>query len=312
MRNGTAESWIHSECPPGAPVACSPNARAEDVPDPLQLRRAAVAFRRLGDEYACLQARLVYHNAGQNLITRWFTSEYGLWFSVLLPGMVTLDAPIPLGGTSNHIRTDRLVRVGGWDPYNVTEDADLGIRLSRAGYRSAVLDSATLEEATSDAINWIKQRSRWLKGYLQTWLVHLRAPLQLRRELGTRGALTFSLMVGGTPLLSAITPVFWLLALLWVAGHPGGVDDLFPAWTYYGAAVSLVVGNFTTVYMNVVGARQMGLNRLLLSCLLSPLYWVLMSMAAVKAVVQLVTAPSYWEKTTHGMSTTEPGTEAAP
>jgi cellulose synthase/poly-beta-1,6-N-acetylglucosamine synthase-like glycosyltransferase len=274
---------------------------AEDVPDPLQLRRVVAAFDRLDERYVCIQARLVYHNAGQNMITRWFTSEYGMWFSILLPGLVTLDAPIPLGGTSNHIRTRELVQSGGWDPYNVTEDADLGIRLYREGYRSAVLDSATLEEANSDMINWVKQRSRWLKGYLQTWLVHLRHPIALWRELGTAGFIGFNLTVGGTPLLSAANPVFWALALLWLAGHPGFVEDLFPVWTYFGATASLLIGNFCTVYMNVVGARLLGLNRLLVSCLLTPVYWVMMSMAAVKAIVQLVTNPSYWEKTAHGL-----------
>ncbi|MFL5843772.1 MAG: glycosyltransferase [Solirubrobacteraceae bacterium] len=274
---------------------------AEDVPDPLQLRRVVVAFSRLDERYACIQARLVYHNAGQNMITRWFTSEYGMWFSILLPGLVTLDAPIPLGGTSNHIRTRELVRSGGWDPYNVTEDADLGIRLYREGYRSAVLDSATLEEANSDMINWVKQRSRWLKGYLQTWLVHLRHPVALWRELGTAGFIGFNLTVGGTPLLAAANPIFWALALLWLAGHPAFVENLFPVWTYFGATASLLIGNFCTVYMNVVGARLLGLNRLLVSCLLTPVYWVMMSMAAVKALIQLVTNPSYWEKTAHGL-----------
>ena len=274
---------------------------AEDVPDPLQLRRAVVAFRRLGPRYACLQARLVYHNADQNLITRWFTSEYGTWFTVLLPGLATLDAPIPLGGTSNHLRTAELVAAGAWDPYNVTEDADLGIRLHRRGLRSAVLDSTTLEEANSDAINWVKQRSRWLKGYVQTWLIHLRDPRALWRELGPQGFFSFNLVVGGTPLLSAVNPLFWGLAILWLAGHAPVVEDLFPTWTSYAATLSLLVGNFATLYMNLVGARMLGLNRLLVSCLLTPLYWVLMSAAAVKALTQLVTAPSYWEKTAHGL-----------
>ncbi|HEX4364307.1 MAG TPA: glycosyltransferase family 2 protein, partial [Solirubrobacteraceae bacterium] len=272
-----------------------------DIPDPLQLRRAAIAFRRLGDEVACIQARLTYHNSRQNLITRWFTSEYGSWFMVILPGLVTVDAPIPLGGTSNHIRTADLIRVGGWDPYNVTEDADLGIRLYREGLRSAVLDSATLEEANSDGINWIKQRSRWLKGYLQTWLVHMRAPRTLWRELGPAGFVGFNLMVGGTPLLTALNPLFWLLALIWVAGHPSQVQAVFPAWNFYGAGLSLVIGNACTIYMNVVAARLLALNQLLLATLLSPIYWAMMSIAAIKAIVQLVTNPSYWEKTAHGL-----------
>lgn len=278
---------------------------AEDEPDPLQLRRVVAAFDRLGPEYACIQAKLVYHNADQNLVTRWFATEYGLWFSVFLPGLVALKAPIPLGGTSNHIRTDVLIDAGAWDPFNVTEDADLGIRLRREGMLTAVLDSDTLEEANSDAINWIRQRSRWYKGYLQTLLVHLRHPVQLVRELGVRGTIGFLLTVGGTPLLAACNPIFWILAGLWIAGRPGVIEALFPPWVYYAALFSLIVGNFLTLYTSIIGARLMSAPHLLWSALLSPLYWILMSTAAIKALVQLITKPSYWEKTVHGLDHTD-------
>jgi glycosyltransferase involved in cell wall biosynthesis len=174
---------------------------AEDRPEPLQLRRAAVAFRRLDPAIACLQAKLHYYNADQNLITRWFSAEYVTWFSGMLPALVEMKAPIPLGGTSMHIRREVLEAVGAWDPYNVTEDADLGTRLHRLGFRTEVLDSVTYEEANSDLINWVKQRSRWYKGYLQTWLVHLRHPLKLWRQLGPVGFLGFNVVVGGTPVL---------------------------------------------------------------------------------------------------------------
>ena len=129
---------------------------------------------RLPDDVACVQAKLAYHNGHQNLLTGWFTAEYGLWFGYLLPGMMRTTSPIPLGGTSNHLASSVLDEIGTWDPYNVTEDADLGLRIAASGYRTAVVDSETLEEANSDPINWIRQRSRWYKGYLQTWLVHIR------------------------------------------------------------------------------------------------------------------------------------------
>jgi cellulose synthase/poly-beta-1,6-N-acetylglucosamine synthase-like glycosyltransferase len=275
---------------------------AEDRPDPLQLRRAVVAFRNTSDLVACLQAKLVYHNPGQNLLTRWFTTEYALWFSQLLPGLVHEQAPVPLGGTSNHFRRAVLEKAGGWDPYNVTEDADLGIRLHRLGYRTGVLDSITYEEANSDFINWVKQRSRWYKGYLQTWLVHMRRPLALWRMLGPRAFLGFNLFVGGTPLLALINPVFWMLTLLWFAGHLGFVQALFPGWLYYSSLFTWLVGNFTFVYMNMISARTDASPELVVSAALSPLYWVMMSVAAVKAFWQLVRAPSFWEKTVHGLS----------
>jgi cellulose synthase/poly-beta-1,6-N-acetylglucosamine synthase-like glycosyltransferase len=288
---------------------------AEDRPEPLQLRRAVAAFERQNDRVACLQAKLSYYNADQNLLTRWFTIEYGMWFSNLLPGLVTQKGPLPLGGTSNHFRMDVLRRVGGWDPYNVTEDADLGIRLARRGYETRVLDSTTLEEANSDVINWVKQRSRWYKGYLQTWLVHMRHPVALARELGGRGFLGFNLFIAGTPLLSLINPIFWAMTALWFLIHPPVVLQLFPAWLYYLSLAVMVVGNVTLFYSWLVSARIAGSRRLVFAALVIPIYWTLMSLAVIKAAVQLVSAPSFWGKTVHGLdqvpavaAVAEPGT----
>jgi glycosyltransferase XagB len=274
---------------------------AEDRPDPLQLRRAVVAFGRLDRSVACLQAKLSYYNAEQNLLTRWFTIEYGMWFSFLLPGLVRQRGPLPLGGTSNHFRGDVLQAVGGWDPYNVTEDADLGIRLARQGYQTRVLDSTTWEEANSDVINWVKQRSRWYKGYLQTWLVHTRHPRQLLNDLGWRGFIGFNLFIAGTPLLSLVNPVFWTLTALWFTIHPAVVLALFPAWLYYLSLLVMIVGNVSLFYTWLVTARTAGSHNLVFASLLVPLYWTLMSLAAIKAAVQLVSAPSFWEKTVHGL-----------
>ena len=274
---------------------------AEDVPDPLQLRRAVVALRRLGAGYACVQAQLAYFNTTQNLLTRWFAREYATWFRFLLPGLADVGAPIPLGGTSNHFRTQVLREAGAWDPYNVTEDADLGIRLTRGGYSVGVLASVTLEEANSDAINWVKQRSRWYKGYLQTWLVHMRHPARLHRQLGWRGAAGFHLFVGGTPLVAALNPVFWGLTIVWVVQRPDVIPQLFPPLTFYVALVCLLLGNASVVYANVFTARASGHANLLTAALTMPGYWVLQSVAAVKAFVQLCTQASYWEKTTHGL-----------
>ena len=274
---------------------------AEDRPEPLQLRRAAAAFRRLDPSVICLQARLQYHNVGQNLLTRWFSAEYLTWFSGMVPALVEMDAPIPLGGTSMHLRRGPLEAIGGWDPYNVTEDADLGIRLHRMGYRTRVLDSVTYEEANSDVINWFKQRSRWYKGYLQTWLVHLRHPLRLWRELGPSGFVHFNVLVGATPILALLNPVFWLMIVLWFVARPGIIQLIFPAWLFYPAMLSLLLGNFIAFYRTLAAVRAAGHPGLVFATLVSPLYWVLMSIAAVRACLQLVIAPSFWEKTTHGL-----------
>ncbi len=284
---------------------------AEDRPEPLQLRRAVIALARLGEDFACVQARLGYFNARQNVITRWFTIEYGTWFRFLLPGLVSVGAPIPLGGTSNHFRTPLLRALQAWDPYNVTEDADLGIRLARLGYSVGVLDSVTDEEANSDFVNWVKQRSRWYKGYLQTWLVHMRRPVQVHRELGWRGAMGLHLFVLGTPLTALFNPLFWLLSVMWYARKPAVVADLFPPSVYYVALVCFVFGNVAVVYINLMTTRVINQPGLVGACLLVPAYWVMMSIAAAKAVYQLVFKPSYWEKTSHGLNTERAARTAA-
>lgn len=274
---------------------------AEDLPEPLQLRRAAVALSRLPRDVACLQARLSYHNASQNLITAWFTNEYDVWFSYYLPGLVSTGAPVPLGGTSNHLRTDVLRRVGGWDPYNVTEDADLGLRLHRSGWRTMVLDSVTEEEANSDFVNWVKQRSRWYKGYLTSWLVHTRDPRALLRESGWRGVLGLHLFVGGTPVLALLNPVLWALTLSWLVLGTDSVSWLLSGPAYYVSLLSWAVGWLSPVYIAVYAAREHDRPELALRMLLLPLYWAMMSLAAAKALVQLVSRPAYWEKTVHGL-----------
>lgn len=275
---------------------------AEDLPEPLQLRRVAAAFADLPDDVACVQAKLVYHNGGQNLLTGWFTAEYGLWFGYLLPGMMHSTSPIPLGGTSNHLRRDVLDEIGAWDPFNVTEDADLGLRIDSYGYHTAVIDSYTLEEANSDPINWIRQRSRWYKGYLQTWLVHIRQPVKLYRVLGPRSFLRFTLVLAGTPIVAVLNLVFWLITGLWFLGQPALVGAVFPPVIYFPALIALVLGNAATLYMNLIAIREDDRPDLLVAALTVPLFWLMMSVAAAKGCYQLIRNPSYWEKTFHGLA----------
>jgi glycosyltransferase XagB len=274
---------------------------AEDRPDPLQLRRAVVAFGRLPQEVGCLQAQLAYWNTDQNLLTRWFSIEYLQWFQLLLPGLSASDAPVPLGGTSNHMRRDLLDDVGGWDPYNVTEDADLGVRLHRGGYRSAVLASTTFEEANSDYVNWNNQRSRWYKGYIQTWLVHMRHPVRLIDELGWKSFLEFNAFVGGTPILALLNLAFWAMTLAWFVGHFSFIKELYPTAIYYPALFCFVFGNVAIWYQYLLAARISGRPSLVWAALGVPIYWLMMSVAAVKAFWQIATDRSFWEKTVHGL-----------
>ncbi|NKZ14573.1 glycosyltransferase [Mycolicibacterium septicum DSM 44393] len=275
---------------------------AEDLPEPLQLRRVVAAFRDLPDNVACVQAKLVYHNGHQNLLTAWFTAEYALWFGYLLPGMMVSTSPIPLGGTSNHLRRDILRKIGAWDPFNVTEDADLGLRIASNGYHTAVIDSYTLEEANSDVINWIRQRSRWYKGYLQTWLVHTREPVKLYRTLGLRSFVRFNLVLAGTPIIAVLNLLFWFITVLWFLGQPAVVGSVFPALIYFPALIAMIIGNFTVMYMNMIALREDDRSDLLLAALSVPLFWLMMSIAAAKGAYQMIRQPSFWEKTFHGLA----------
>jgi cellulose synthase/poly-beta-1,6-N-acetylglucosamine synthase-like glycosyltransferase len=279
---------------------------AEDVPDPLQLRRAVVAFGRAAGDVGCLQGRLGYFNERQNLLTRWFSLEYDQWFGVVLPAVERAGCVVPLGGTSNHMPVRVWRDVGGWDQFNVTEDADLGARLARHGYRTQILDSVTLEEANSDVVNWIRQRSRWYKGYLQTMIVHLRNPMQLRREIGTKATLRFINMTGGIPTTNVINLAFGLLLLSWIAGRPWLVTLLFPPVTYYACLIMFLVGTPFSIYVGLLLAQAIGKPHLWWAALLAPIYWVLQSVAALKAFYQLVFRPFYWEKTVHGLSAPPP------
>ncbi|MGH6629518.1 MAG: glycosyltransferase family 2 protein, partial [Burkholderiales bacterium] len=186
---------------------------AEDIPDPRQLRLAAGMFASLPRSTACLQAQLAFYNSRENWLTQQFTIEYATLFGLLLPALANHRLPLPLGGTSNHFRIDILREVGAWDPFNVTEDADLGFRLARAGYETATFNSRTYEEAAGSIPNWLKQRSRWLKGFLATWLVHMREPSRFLKELGPSGFWTAQALTLGV-FVSALVHPFCLAATL--------------------------------------------------------------------------------------------------
>ncbi len=273
---------------------------AEDQPDPDQLKKVLLAWERSEDNVVCVQCKLNYFNTEQNLLTRFFATEYALWFDLLLPGLDASGAPIPLGGTSNHFNREALVELGAWDPFNVTEDADLGLRLHKAGYKTVMLNSTTLEEANSQLQNWINQRSRWVKGYFQTYLVHMRHPVRLMREIGFTAWWSFQFIIGGT-IIFVLNPIFWVLTTIWLFTQMGLIEDLFPGFVYYAASLQLFVGNFVFTYLSVAGSMQRGLFHLVRYALFSPIYWGLMSIGAWKGFYQLFTKPFYWEKTEHGL-----------
>ncbi len=274
---------------------------AEDVPEPDQLKKVIIAFRKGKANLGCIQCKLNYYNQDQNILTRWFTNEYSMWFDLFLPGLNASGAPIPLGGTSNHFPTIVLQDLGAWDPYNVTEDADLGIRLFKRGYTTAVVDSTTFEEANSDVYNWIRQRSRWVKGYIQTWLVHMRHPLQLYRAVGFKAFFSIQMTIFGTFFTFLVNPIFWGLTAVWFLTRWGLINELFPGPIFYVGAISLFMGNFIFTYMSMLGCIYRGYYSLVKYNLFVVLYWYLMSIAAWKGFIQLFSNPFYWEKTVHGL-----------
>jgi cellulose synthase/poly-beta-1,6-N-acetylglucosamine synthase-like glycosyltransferase len=275
---------------------------AEDRPDPDQLKRAVVGFRKSKTGTVCLQAALNYFNADENLLTRMFTLEYSFWFDYMLPGLDDRRMPIPLGGTSNHFVTAALRDLGGWDPYNVTEDADLGIRAAARGYRVGVIDSTTFEEANNAYGNWIRQRSRWIKGYLQTTLVHSRHPIRLIRTAGLKQAAGFGLLIGGTAVsFLAVIPLY-LLFLVSLVLPPSALSPYFPGWVMWFSLLNLLLGNGLMIWVSMMGAFRRRRHWLVVWALLNPLYWLMHSIAAYKALFQLITRPHYWEKTTHGLT----------
>jgi glycosyltransferase XagB len=275
---------------------------AEDKPEADQLKKAVLAFRHAGPKTVCLQARLNYYNRDENWLTRLFTLEYSMWFDLMLPGLEKLQIPIPLGGTSNHFRTAALRELHAWDPYNVTEDADLGVRLTAHGYRCGTLNSTTFEEANTRLGNWLRQRSRWIKGYMQTYLVHMRRPATLYRQLGFLRFLGFQLCIGATVLTLLLNPLLWLMFVNWVHGLPPDLEAYFPPWVVSFALFNLLIGNACMIYFFMLGAYRRGYTSLIVYALSAPVYWAMMSVAAYKALWQLIHKPFYWEKTTHGLS----------
>ncbi len=277
---------------------------AEDIPDPQQLKKAYLILNNEKNKnIICAQAKLNFYNSRQNILAKLFTAEYLLWFDLILPGLQSIKAPIPLGGTSNHFKTKDLEMLKGWDPFNVTEDCDLGIRIASLGYYTAIFNSTTLEEANTRIGNWVRQRSRWIKGYMQTYLVHMRNPKEFRSIPDKRRSLTFQLIVGGKTASILINPAMWALTLVYFSFRQyvgPTIESFYPTPVLYIAFFSLLFGNFLYFYYYMIGCAKRKRWDLMKSIFLVPFYWLLMSIAAWKALYQLFFKPHYWEKTVHG------------
>lgn len=275
---------------------------AEDRPHPLQLREAYARFHEAPATLACLQAPLVIGNADTSWLTSAFSLEYSALFRRMLPMLAKLNMPLPLGGTSNHFRTAILREVGAWDPFNVTEDADLGMRLYRMGYRCDVIHYPTLEDAPTEIPVWRKQRTRWFKGWLQTWLVMMRTPFLTGRQMGWRAYLVFHLLIGGM-LLSSLTHPFFLAYIAFICGvlateGPAGLSSI--QLFLFGIDTMNVIGSYTIFVM--MGLRGMiAYERKMIGrrWIFTPVYWLMLSAAAWRAIYDLRRDPFSWNKTPH-------------
>lgn len=277
---------------------------AEDAPESDQLKKAVMAFRKSPDDVICVQAKLNFYNPYQNILTKLFTSEYSLWFDLVLTGLQSIGAPIPLGGTSNHFKTKDLISLQGWDSFNVTEDCDLGIRLTKKGFQTAMIDSTTYEEANSEAKNWFNQRTRWIKGYIQTYLVHTRNPSAFIKSKSLNGFFKFQMIVGGKILAMFVNPLMWIITISYFVFRPiigPAIESVFPTPILYIGVISLIGGNFLYLYYYMIGAVKRGYFDLVKYSYLIPFYWIAMSLAAWVAVYRLITQPHYWSKTKHGL-----------
>ena len=277
---------------------------AEDRPEPDQLRKVAEVFADAPPDLGCVQARLAIDHAAESFFARHLALEYALQFDVLLPWMAKLRLPIRLGGTSNHIRRRALEACGGWDPYNVTEDLDLGIRLLRDGWRLTSVHSTTWEEAPLTFSAWCHQRIRWHKGWLQTWFVHTREPIRFLNDIGMVNACVIAAIFTGTLLSLVAHPAFVALLVTyavnaeWRPASSGFADDLV-----LSVGVICLVSGYGGLFFAVQRAALMRNLRFGWKELLSlPLYWLLMSAVLAVAVVELFRKPFHWRKTAHGLA----------
>lgn len=273
---------------------------AEDAPEPDQLLTVARRFAVAPPDVVCLQGALDFYNSSSNWLARCFTVEYATWFRVVLPGLERLGLALPLGGTTLFFRRDALEKLGGWDAHNVTEDADLGIRLARRGWRTQMIPSTTFEEANARAWPWIRQRSRWIKGYALTYWVHMRRPIRLWRDLGTKQFFGFQVQFGVTLAGFLLAPFLWSFWLALAGFHHAFISEIGR-----GGVITVSLLFLTAEVLNIsisaLGTARAGHQNLLKWVPSLYFYYPLASLASLKAFWELFARPFYWDKTTHGI-----------
>ncbi|GLS86441.1 glycosyl transferase [Cypionkella aquatica] len=272
---------------------------AEDAPEPDQLQKVVDRFHQRGPEVVCLQGQLEYYNPRSNWLARCFTIEYASWFRMFLPGIERMGLAIPLGGTTLFFRRSALEELGGWDAQNVTEDADLGLRLFRHGYRTELIDTTTFEEANCRSFPWVKQRSRWIKGYMMTWITHMRDPRLLWQQLGARCFIGFQVQFLGSILQTLLAPLLWSLWLTPLGFHHP-FSSAIGADAFRAIYISMIATTVLSLVFDIAGMRRTQHRLNPLWALTLHFYHPLATLAGYKALWELMTKPFYWDKTSHG------------
>jgi cellulose synthase/poly-beta-1,6-N-acetylglucosamine synthase-like glycosyltransferase len=274
---------------------------AEDAPATDQIERVVEAFHTVPSNVACVQGILDFYNTKSNWLSRCFTIEYAIWFRIVLAGAARLGLPIPLGGTTVYLRRAALKQVGGWDAHNVTEDADLGIRLYRFGYRTILIPTVTREEANNRIVPWIRQRSRWLKGYIVTYMVHMRRPFRLLRELGARKWIGFQMFFLATILQFTLAPALWSFWLVFL-GLNAPLFEVIPADWAKGLLALFLFAELVSLLTGFIAVARTQHEDLMQWVPMMFFYFPMGVFAVYKAWSELVFKPFYWDKTTHGRS----------
>jgi cellulose synthase/poly-beta-1,6-N-acetylglucosamine synthase-like glycosyltransferase len=329
----TLPQWMRVVTVPHGPVRTKPRALnhalsfckgsiigvydAEDAPAADQISRVVGRFQHCGPEVACLQGVLDFYNPSTNWLSRCFTIEYAAWFRLILPGIARLGLVLPLGGTTLFFRRAALEALGAWDAHNVTEDADLGLRLARHGYRTELTDTVTGEEANCRFLPWVRQRSRWIKGYMMTYAVHMRRPRLLLAQLGWRRFVGVQVLFLGSVSQALLIPVMWSLWIISLGfDHPARA--IMPTGLFLPLIAVFVLAEATTILTGLVGMARRGAGagggRIslwwvpTLHC-----YYPLAALASYKALYEVLVRPFYWDKTSHGhFDRAAPAPAAAP
>lgn len=277
---------------------------AEDVPELNQLKKVVIAFSKTNEKTICIQAKLNFYNQEQNILTRLFTGEYALLFGLLLPGLQSVNAPIPLGGTSNHFVTEALKSLNKWDSFNVTEDCDLGIRLFKKGFLTAIVDSTTYEEANSQIRNWINQRIRWQKGYMLSYFVHLRRPSEFFKNNYKIHFFTFHMILGAKIFTVLINPIMWFIMITYFFFKYVfniNLEGLYLEQISIITILNLILGYAFYFTYYIVALIKINKKSIIPYIILLPIYWIMMSLTAYIAIYEAYKRPHVWSKTEHGL-----------